>query len=72
MTPGCTVRVCLCCGEAFTDERPQSLGNPSSCVPCACGIIFPPAESSEKACGALSDFGNSTAGGNPFPNGRWT
>ncbi len=33
-----TILVCRTCGNAFSDVRPQSMGNPNACVPCACGI----------------------------------
>ena len=50
-----SLKWCRCCARSFSDDLPQSMGNPHMCVPCFTGV-------------ELESVGVSM---NAFPSGRW-
>lgn len=69
MNPCTTVTKCRTCGEPFDAERPQSMGNPSACVPCATGHALPP---KGEAVSARKSVAGGSLALDPYPEGRWT
>lgn len=50
--------ICLCCGQPFDEERPQSMMVKSMCVPCVHSDLVEHCKSPPPR--------------NDFPSGRWT